>query len=34
LISSNPHITFVGKDSGELVFGAVEAELDVRLRLA
>src|SRR5205814_10216624 len=24
------HITFVGKDSGELVFGAVEADLDVR----
>jgi hypothetical protein len=24
------HITFVGKESGELVFGAVEAELDVR----
>jgi polyisoprenoid-binding protein YceI len=22
------HITFVGKESGELVFGAVEAELD------
>ena len=24
------HITFVGKDSGELVFAAVEADLDVR----
>jgi hypothetical protein len=24
------HITFIGKDSGELVFGAVEADLDVR----
>src|SRR5438045_6413564 len=24
------HITFVGKDSGELVFGAVAADLDVR----
>ena len=24
------HITFVGKDGGELVFGAVEADLDVR----
>jgi hypothetical protein len=24
------HITFVGKDGGELVFGAVEANLDVR----
>ena len=23
------HITFVGKDGGELVFGAVEADLDV-----
>jgi hypothetical protein len=24
------HITFIGKDSGELVFGTVEADLDVR----
>jgi len=24
------HITFIGKDSGELVFGAVEGDLDVR----
>jgi hypothetical protein len=24
------HITFVGKDGGELVFGAIEADLDVR----
>jgi hypothetical protein len=24
------HITFIGKDSGELVCGAVEADLDVR----
>jgi hypothetical protein len=24
------HITFVGKDGGEMVFGAIEADLDVR----
>ena len=24
------HITFLGKDNGEMVFGAIEADLDVR----